>query len=92
MDSLDESKSHVYEELNKLKDGGLQHLPPALRPPPPTPASESVRQNTHPPAAAHHVCNHHLHEWNDGGHLPPLKVRVDYPPMTNERLLVGGEV
>ena len=96
VDSLDESKNHVYEELNK--DGGLRHLPPSLRPLPPPPGSESVRQNTHPPSATHHpphLCNHHQRGWDDGGHLPPapsLEIRVNYPPMTNERLLLGGEV
>ena len=96
VDSLDESKNHVYEELNK--DGGLRHLPPSLRPLPPPPGSESVRQNTHPPSAAHHpphLCNHHQRGWDDGGHLPPapsLEIRVNYPPMTTERLLLGGEV
>ena len=91
VDSLDESKNHVYEELNK--DGGLRHLPPALRPLPPTPASESVQQNTHSPAAAHHLCNHHQRGWDDGGHLPQsLEIRANYMYPPNERLLLGGEV
>ena len=89
VDSLEESKNHVYEEL--YRNGGLGHLPPSLRPLPPPPASESVRQNTHPPAA-HHMCNHHQCGWDDGGHQLPmtLEIHANYPP--SERLLLGGEV